>query len=164
MYSNSDKYNNQVEINREKTCPFLLKVFYKENDYNSLEDFNKAIFPSNRELHIYTWMDASLRELTTLIKDAVESTRRKDAVLNFSTIFPDSKGILQRKEIGYVYSSRKGQDDNKTLNQLKVAIGDYLDINVTFRGKDRDRDRERDRERDRDKDRIRERDRERDYN
>ena len=24
--------NSQEEINREKTCPFLLKVYYKEND------------------------------------------------------------------------------------------------------------------------------------
>lgn len=118
------------EVNREKICPFLLKVFYKENDFNSLEDFNYSIFPSNKELHIYTWMDASLRELTMLVKEAVEASRKKDAVLNFSFLFPDSKGKFQRKEVGSVYSNKKGPDDNKTLHFLKFSVGDYLDINI----------------------------------
>jgi len=124
--------NSGFEINREKICPFLLKVFYKENEFNFLDDFNNGIYPQNRELHIYTWMDASLRELTSLIKDAVESTKRKDAVIIFSTIYPDSKGKLQRKELGNVYSNnKKGSDDNKTLHQLKFCVGDYLDINIS---------------------------------
>jgi len=142
MNSNSsdkrvDNYNynqgssHNLEVNREKTCPFLLKVFYKENDFNSLEDLNSSIFPTNRELHIYTWMDASLRELTMLAKEAVEAARKKDAVLNFSFLFPDSKGKLQRKEVGSVYSNKKGPDDNKTLHYFKFSIGDYLDINIS---------------------------------
>ena len=40
------------------------KVFYKENEKNNLDEFNKGNFPSERELHIYTWMDATLRELS----------------------------------------------------------------------------------------------------
>ena len=122
--------SQNYEVNREKICPFLLKVFFKENDFNSLEDLNYSIFPSNRELHIYTWMDASLRELTMLVKEAVEPARKKDAVLNFSFLFPDSKGKLQRKEVGSVYSNKKGPDDNKTLHYLKFSVGDYLDINI----------------------------------
>jgi histone deacetylase complex subunit SAP18 len=124
-------FSQTYEVNREKICPFLLKVFYKENDFNSLEDLNNSIFPSTRELHIYTWMDASLRELTMLFKEAVEASRKRDAVLNFSFLFPDSKGKLQRKEVGSVFSCKKGSDDNKTLHYLKFSIGDYLDINIS---------------------------------
>jgi histone deacetylase complex subunit SAP18 len=131
----TDNYNpsslQNFEVNREKTCPFLLKVFFKENDFNYLEDLNISIFPTSRELHIYTWMDASLRELTMLVKEAVETARKKDAVLNFSFLFPDSKGKLQRKEVGSVYSNKKGPDDNKTLHYFKFSIGDYLDINIS---------------------------------
>lgn len=120
--------NNALEINREKICPFLIRLFYRENDFNSLDEMNAGRFPSTRELHIYTWMDASLRELTMLIRDSVDFAKRKDAILNFSFIFPDSKGKYQRKEIGNVHMYKKGQDDNKTLHQLRFSIGDYIDI------------------------------------
>jgi histone deacetylase complex subunit SAP18 len=145
-YNSNNKYNNTTnyEVNREKICPFLLKVFFKENEFNNLEDFNNNVFPPHRELHIYTWMDASLRELTLLIKEAVESAKKKDAVLYFSTIYPDSKGKLQRKEVGNVHSIKKATDDNKTLYQLKFCVGDYLDINISTNKshKERDRDKE----------------------
>jgi histone deacetylase complex subunit SAP18 len=122
--------SNSSEINREKVCPFLIRLFYRENDFNSLEEMNAGRFPSTRELHIYTWMDASLRELTMLIRDSVDFAKRKDAILNYSFIFPDSKGKYQRKEIGNVHMYKKGQDDNKTLHQLKFSIGDYIDISI----------------------------------
>lgn len=50
-------------VDRETTCPFLLRVFCKENSRHMLEDFiaNKA--PEQDELQIYTWPDATLREL-----------------------------------------------------------------------------------------------------
>jgi len=125
----SDKYTN-MEINREKICPFLVKLYYKENEFNSLEEMNSGKFPISRELHIYTWMDATLRELTMLIRDSLDFVKRKDTNFNFSFIFPDSKGILQRKEIGNVHSYKKYNDDNKTLKQLSFSIGDYIDISV----------------------------------
>ncbi len=127
--NNNDKYS--AEINREKVCPFLLRVYYKENEFNSLDDMNNGKFPTNRELHIYTWMDASLKELTILIKDVVDAARKNNSVLNFSFIFPDSKGRLQRKEIGSVSMNKKNFEENKTLQQLKYTIGDYIDINIT---------------------------------
>ena len=131
MNNASDKntfQNLTPEINREKVCPFLLRVFYRENDYNSLEDFQNLTFPTNREFHIYTWMDATLREITMLIKEAISSGRKKDVQLIFSLIFPDSKGKLQRKELGSINSNRKSSDDTKTLQNLRFSIGDYLDI------------------------------------
>ena len=137
MFSSDKRQNNEMEINREKVCPFLLRVFYKDNEYNSLDDMNKGIFPIDKELHIYTWMDASLRELTTLIKETVDSTRKKDIILNFSFIFPDSKGKYQRKEIGYVFPHKKTQDETRTLQQLKFTIGDFLDINISNKIKDK---------------------------
>jgi histone deacetylase complex subunit SAP18 len=119
------------EINREKICPFLVKVYYRENEFNNLDDFNNGLFPTNRELYIYTWMDASLRELTILIKDAIDLIKRKDATLNFSFVFPDNKGKLQRKEIGIVYTNKKSTEENKTLQQLKYTIGDLIDISIS---------------------------------
>lgn len=39
-------------------------------------EFSYGKTPSN-ELQIYTWLDASLKELTSLIKDVNPETRRK---------------------------------------------------------------------------------------
>ena len=62
------KFPQNLEVNREKICPFLLKVYFRENERNSFEDMSKGIFPKERELNIHTWMDCNLRELSTHIK------------------------------------------------------------------------------------------------
>jgi histone deacetylase complex subunit SAP18 len=118
------------DINRERVCPFLLRVFYKEGEYNNLDDLVVGRFPSTRELHMYTWMDASLKELTTLIKDVIE-IKKPNPVFNFSIVYPDSRGRLQRKPAGSV-GIRKTADDDKSLQQLKFTIGDYIDINIGY--------------------------------
>ena len=77
-----DKYTT-IEINREKICPFLVKLYYKENEFNSLEEMNLGKFPISRELHIYTWMDATLRELTLLIRDSLDFTNKRKIQVSF---------------------------------------------------------------------------------
>jgi histone deacetylase complex subunit SAP18 len=119
-----------LDINREKICPFLVRVYFKVGDFNNLDDFNAGIFPKQRELYIYTWMDASLREITMLIKDTIEACQDKETVLNYSFVFPDTKGKLIRKEVGYVYANKFCNDESKTLQQLKFTIGDYIDISI----------------------------------
>lgn len=83
------------------------------------------------ELQIYTWMDATLRELTTLVKNVNPETRRKGTYFDFAVVFPDMRGGFRMREIGVTSSGQKGPDDNKTLAQLKFQIGDYMDINIT---------------------------------
>ena len=43
---------------------YIIQVYYKENDYNKLDDFSDLEILKEKELHIYTWMDATLRELS----------------------------------------------------------------------------------------------------
>lgn len=77
-------------------------------------------------------MDATLRELTTLVKDVNPDTRRKGTYFDFAIVFgePNRPGYRMR-EIGVTCSGQKGADDNKTLAQCKFVIGDYLDISIT---------------------------------
>lgn len=44
--------------------------------------------PSN-ELQIYTWQDATLRELTALVRDVNPETRRKGTYFDFALVSPD---------------------------------------------------------------------------
>ena len=132
--SSLSENDNEFFVDREKTCPFLLRVFYKINDFNSISDFIGDKFPS--ELNIYTWEDANLKELAKFIHDAL-----KDTVLGmynlyrFARIYYDSQNTLLRDEIGDVVINDKKSKLNfnvkKTLKEFGFQIGDYLDINIT---------------------------------
>lgn len=121
------KEDIEYEVDREKICPFLIRVFYNENEFSSLKQFDNGAFPSN-ELQIYTWDDANLRELTNLIIG--ELTIKNVIKLKFSCLFYDSKGYLQRKELGDVYIDKNTPSELKTLHSLRFVIGDYIDINI----------------------------------
>ena len=132
--SSSLSNNNDFFVNREKTCPFLLRVFYKINGNNHLSDFEGEKFPP--ELHIYTWEDANLKELAKFIHDAL-----KDTVIGmydlyqFSRIHYDSDGTLLRDYAGSVVINDKKSKLNKnmktSLKEIGFQIGDYFDINIT---------------------------------
>ena len=120
--------------------------------------------PGN-ELQIYTWLDATLRELTRLITDVYPNTKSKGTTFSFAVVWPNPRqpGFIM-KDIGITTIGTKGPDDNATLLSKKFVIGDYLDVSINaprnpppssrdvrdtrdMRGPDRDRDRERDRDR-----------------
>ena len=136
--SSSSSFSSENEdeffVDREKTCPFLLRIFYKVNSFNSLNLFSNGKFPS--ELNIYTWEDADLEELAKFIHLAL-----KETVLGvydfykFSRIYYDFKGTLLRDEVGKVVinnkSSKLNENTKKTLKEIGFQIGDYFDINIT---------------------------------
>lgn len=41
---------------------------------------------------MYTWMDATLRELTELIQEVQPAARRQQARLEFALVYPDRRG------------------------------------------------------------------------
>jgi len=118
------------EINREKVCPLLLRVFPKVGAHHQVSEYVKGKEPIEDEVQIYTWKDATLRELTELIKAVNSAARRRDSRLSFAFVYPDRRGRNVMREVGMVVSSRKGDDDNKTLSQLQFETGDYLDVAV----------------------------------
>ena len=44
--------------------------------------------PTN-ELQMYTWMDATLKELTGLIKEVNPESRRRGTYFDFAIVYPD---------------------------------------------------------------------------
>jgi len=144
----------ELKVDRNKTCPLLLRVFTSSNQSYRPEDFRDAL-PLD-EIQVYTWKDATLRELTDLVKTAKPVARKANARLNFSLVYPDKSGKNVMRSVGTVFSSRRGMDDDKTLDNVRFETGDYLSVTLTVGGGPRafergrvDRgDRERDRERD----------------
>ena len=44
--------------------------------------------PVEDEVQIYTWMDATLRELSDLIKEVSPSARERNSQLSFAIVYP----------------------------------------------------------------------------
>jgi len=123
----------RLKVDREKTCPLLMRVFAKINDGHwKAEDFNfRGKDEPADEIQIYTWRDAPLREITDLLKEVIPAAQSRTARLSFAFIYPDKRGRPVLKEIGVTYSTKKGDDDNKTLDDLQFEIGDYLAVSIS---------------------------------
>ena len=108
---------------------YSIKLIYF---YCSAQEYRNAangVLPTN-EVQIYTWPDATLREITNLMKDVIPHAANANVSLVFSLVYPDKEGIHVIKQIGRVQgnNNRPGQDDDKTLASLKFQTGDFLDV------------------------------------
>ncbi|URD92442.1 histone deacetylase complex subunit [Musa troglodytarum] len=119
-------------IDREKTCPLLLRVFTKIGGHHPAEDFAVRGKEPKDEVQIYTWKDATLRELTDLVKEVSQEARKRDAKLSFAFVYPDKNGRFVVRPVGMTYSQGNGRrlDDAKTLAELGFQIGDYLSVAI----------------------------------
>ncbi|XP_062313661.1 histone deacetylase complex subunit SAP18 [Osmerus eperlanus] len=126
------KKEPEKPVDREKTCPLLLRVFTTTTGrHHRMDEFNRGNVPSS-ELQIYTWMDATLKELTSLVKEVYPEARKKGTHFGFAIVYPDPQRPGYRvKDIGTTVSGRKGTDDAMTLQSQRFQIGDYLDIAIT---------------------------------
>nr|CAG4638154.1 EOG090X0HU3 [Chydorus sphaericus] len=123
--------DSEKPVDREKTCPMLLRVFCSIGRHNSLSEYGRGSVPAS-ELQIYTWTDATLLELTSLVKEVNFEARRRGTRFSFAQVFPDMRNNnYNRREMGSTVSGERGPDDNKTLKQCRFPIGDYIDIAIS---------------------------------
>lgn len=82
---------------------------------------------------ILDWrLDATLKELTSLVKEVNPEARRKGTFFDFAIVYPDPRAPVYRlREIGTTCAGHKGQDDGVSLANKKFVIGDFLDIAIT---------------------------------
>ncbi|KAI1717219.1 sin3 associated polypeptide p18 (SAP18) domain-containing protein [Ditylenchus destructor] len=120
----------QKGIDREKACPLLLRIFTTTGRHNQINDYLRGNVPPN-ELQIYTWMDCTLRELMTLIKDVNPEARRRGTEFKFAIVAPDRHTPRYNiRDIGSVIAGTRGTDDNKTLADCKFEVGDFIDVAI----------------------------------
>lgn len=120
------------EIDRTKTCPLLLRVFPKIGDHHHVSEFAERGREPKDEVQIYTWTDASLRELCELVKEVRPEARKPTAKLSFAFVYPDRVGRNVLRPVGTVMSAphRRGESDEKTLAGLSFQTGDFLDVAI----------------------------------
>ncbi|KAL1465555.1 hypothetical protein WDU94_005112 [Cyamophila willieti] len=120
---------DEKTVDREKTCPLLLRVFTNFGKHNNVADYTNG-FPPN-QLQIYTWMDASLRELTNLIREVNPEAQQRGTCFYFTLLTPErGTSRFHVRDIGQTICGQKCPDDNKTLQQSRFIIGDYMDVKI----------------------------------
>eukprot|EP01117_Protostelium_nocturnum_P008106 TRINITY_DN2888_c0_g1_i1.p1 TRINITY_DN2888_c0_g1~~TRINITY_DN2888_c0_g1_i1.p1 ORF type:complete len:157 (+),score=55.75 TRINITY_DN2888_c0_g1_i1:119-589(+) len=124
------------DIDREKTCPLLMRVFWKFGDHQRLESFErKGKETSQDEFQIHTWKDATLRELTELVKEVNRGARTNSHKISFAWVYPDIRGKMTMRNVGYCWANPRGKgldiNDDKTLDQLGFVTGDYVSVSIT---------------------------------
>ncbi len=83
-------------------------------------------------------LDCSLRELMSLIREVNPDTRPKGTLFSFSTVYPDMRrGGYRLKDLGQTLSGKRGMDDDTTLYSRKFQIGDFVDVAVTPKSRNR---------------------------
>ncbi|XP_004298723.1 PREDICTED: histone deacetylase complex subunit SAP18-like isoform 2 [Fragaria vesca subsp. vesca] len=103
-------------VDREKTCPLLLRVFTKNGGHHTQEDFA-----------------VRGKEPKDEVKEIAPAARRRNAKLSFAFVYPDKRGCYVFKQAGMTHAHGnigRRLDDSKSLNELKFQIGDYLDVAV----------------------------------
>eukprot|EP01147_Barroeca_monosierra_P001219 gene1219-4429_t len=126
---NRGKPEQIFRVDREKTCPMLLRVFNRFRGHNRLDDYRGKRLPSD-ELRMYTWLDATLKELSTLVKEVNMQARRKGTKFLFSAVYQTPRGQAAMRDLGRVINGDKTEDDDKTLKSLNFHIGDYIDLAI----------------------------------
>jgi len=77
-------------------------------------------------------MDATLKELSSLVKEVNTDARQKGTYFDFGIVAPDPRvPVYTIREIGSTCSGLKGKDDTVTLAMAQFEIGDYIDIAIT---------------------------------
>eukprot|EP00049_Salpingoeca_infusionum_P006911 m.112751 g.112751 ORF g.112751 m.112751 type:complete len:289 (-) comp13487_c0_seq3:266-1132(-) len=115
-------------LDRTKACPLLLRVFCREHGHHRIDEFRNGATPAG-ELHMYTWMDASLKELALLVKEHMATGRRPGAQFRFAAV-TKHKGKFVFNHLGQVTNDEESESDSKTLQSLNFRIGDFMDVAV----------------------------------
>lgn len=110
----------------------MLRVFLNPfGRHHHISEYRNGHVPP-KEVQIYTWLDASLKELSTLMKEINLEARKPGTRFDFALVFPDPNSSNYRiREIGTTINGRRVEDENKTLRQTSFQIGDYLDVAIT---------------------------------
>jgi len=128
---NSKEKNDEEKstVNREKVCPFLLRVFCKRGSHHRIEDFTINHQPVEDEVQIYTWKDASLREIASLLEEVDPKYALHGNIISFKSIYLENRRArYSSRDLGTVNIYKPSKTDDVTLEEKGFVIGDFIDV------------------------------------
>lgn len=121
-------------VDRERTAPFLLRVFVQQGKHRRPIDYERLLTSrafSPDEIHVFTWLDATLGEVARIISEVNVNARAPSARFSFARAHSDSRGKYTVQHIGDVHADRSGSDDEKSLLDEEFdADNDLLDVAI----------------------------------
>ncbi|GAA5976870.1 hypothetical protein JCM21900_005685 [Sporobolomyces salmonicolor] len=140
------------KVDREKTCPFLLRIFVRDAVHHPDTAFSTTTLPTQDEHQVYVWRDSTIREILVLLRDASPTLRASPlARYSLRLVFWDAQqdrftsqdlASVSARELvsGPGPAGSRGDRPaahrasystsrlDKTLAEAKFVIGDYLDV------------------------------------
>ncbi|OAV97091.1 hypothetical protein PTTG_05784 [Puccinia triticina 1-1 BBBD Race 1] len=144
----ADRTSRTTPVDREKTCPFLLRVFVKPGSHHDPErDYQVPDrLPVSNECQLYAWKDTTLRDICLQLLDSNPSIK-SNLPLKFSIrlVFLDTPRDLSTSSHNSPLPRYKSQDlgsifcrdltrpvtaapANKSLHDVRFCVGDFVDI------------------------------------
>ncbi|KAL0950348.1 hypothetical protein HGRIS_010316 [Hohenbuehelia grisea] len=127
----------QPIVDREKTAPHLIRTFIRIGSFHKLILFEDGTLPTTDEQQIFTWKDATLREVLTTIRNTSPLTpeyRHPLARFSFRAVYadPTNKGRFSSKDLGIVYSrdilGEPGSLEKVAQRLLEDVDGEHREI------------------------------------
>lgn len=131
-----------LEVDRQKTCPFMVKMYCRINGHHRLDEFAPPRFPVDDEVIVYTWRDATLLELSQLVRGVMSGPVATDPTLKFSfqLLYPNPhrSGQFISKPLGWAFESIPGDQQSsqiinsseRTLESFRFVPGDMIDVAI----------------------------------
>jgi histone deacetylase complex subunit SAP18 len=121
------------EVDRERTCPLLLRIFPAATHpvpASLARLAGDGAKPPPGEVQAYTWPDATLRELASLVQEVEPGAAAAGATLDLALVYPGGGGAPTLRRVGRLRASGAGPDDRRTLRGLGFETGDLLSVAV----------------------------------
>ena len=82
------------------------------------------------EVQIYTWRDATLKELSDLVRQVVPEARNTGVRLDFSLVYTDKSGRARSRRCGSISPSASSHQSDAfvTLQSCRWQPGDFLSV------------------------------------
>ncbi len=119
-------------VDRKRTCPMLVRMYCRINGHHHVGEFERGVGALiGDEVDLYTWRDATLRELAGLIQQVNDQSCGRHVVFSFALVCQSSRdGAFYTHTLGRVANDRKGPDDGLTLWHARFIQGDYIDVAI----------------------------------
>lgn len=115
-------------VDRIEVCPTLIRTFFQKDTHHTVADFAKD-FPSP-EAYVYTWKDATLRELSYAI---IRTAKLNDVkTLSFMMVIPNmTEGGWQMRKLATIDLEDMELVETTTLEGYDFTPGFMLDVAYT---------------------------------
>lgn len=115
-------------VDRINTTPTLIRTFYQRDVHHTELEFTRDL-PS-QEVYIYTWKDATLREISTAFLKSSKLNFVKS--LDFCLLIPNlEKGFWDIEHIGK-FDLTEDKDELYTLESYGYKPGYMMDVAYTL--------------------------------